>query len=508
MPAANALSSVQRSIAPNGATALPVVHRAPLPWTFWIALVWFVGGAMVLGHLLLGYLSLWLLQRRCARISDGECHEQLNRLREILNVRRNVKLLSTPGRAMPMTWGLWRATLLLPRDAANWTSEQRKDVLLHELAHVRRFDCATQLLVQITCALYWFNPLVWIARNRVQVERERACDDIVLNTGAMAPNYARHLLQSATAMPALRFVTAALAMARPSTLEARLSTILDASRNRRSLSGSATWITLALLMIVIVPVAALNAQENPVAPANTGSASGTASSAGSGEAARSNAPATRPAPSGDSNGRPAARSMFGGGGIPTQDLPKLGEGPTCAFDATIYDIRLPADKISQLDLDALTKAAATTTEFEKALADLGTSRPLYHTDQTVRLAADSITIGTETPFVTNSRTDANGHVINSVQYQSLGTIFEMAGKSIDAGKIDFDLKIRMSGVSDSSAAISRNIKSPLFRNSIMSHKGVVEPKTPFLVLSADAATADENGNAVAYIARITLGAPQ
>src|SRR4029077_13029222 len=110
---------------------------------------------------------------------------------------------------MPMTWGLWRTRLLLPEQSNSWPTEQRRAVLLHELSHVRRCDCLTQFLAQIGCALYWFNPLVWIAWRRMQVERERACDDLVLNAGAKASSYAQHLLRSASSMATQRFIGAA-----------------------------------------------------------------------------------------------------------------------------------------------------------------------------------------------------------------------------------------------------------------------------------------------------------
>jgi beta-lactamase regulating signal transducer with metallopeptidase domain len=511
-PAAPQQSTVERQ-----AMALPGAARSAGAWTLWIALLWLAGSVVVAGHLLLGHLTLWRLERRCARITDGQRHEQVNRLRQTLGVRRAVDLLSASGPTMPMTWGIWRAKLLLPDDAASWTSDQARDVLLHELGHVRRYDCATQLLARIACAFYWFNPLVWFAWNRLQIEREHACDDIVLNTGATASTYAQHLLQSATAMPALRFVTTALAMARPSMLESRMRAILDSKCNRSSLSTRATWMALGLLLIALLPVATLHAQQNPAEPAR-GDANVSGSAGASDAAATLGAPATRGASA--TPGGPATRpDLIGGGGrsggrasiggrMAPPAAPVLGQGPTCALDATIYDVRLPVDKIGRLDPDALAKAAATPADFEKALADLGTMRPLYHADQTVRLASDTISIGAQTPFITGSRTDANGHAINTVTYQQTGAIFTIAGRSQAAGKVDLDLQIQLSTTASSSAEIAPNVKASLFRTATMSHKGDVDAKTPFVLVSADAATTDENGNAVVYIARITLGIPQ
>ena len=49
---------------------------------------------------------------------------------------------------------------------------------------MRRWDWLTQLAAHVACALYWFNPLVWFAARQMRIERERACDDLVLASGA------------------------------------------------------------------------------------------------------------------------------------------------------------------------------------------------------------------------------------------------------------------------------------------------------------------------------------
>ena len=48
---------------------------------------------------------------------------------------------------------------------------------------MKRRDCLTHVIAQLACALYWFNPLAWIAARHVRTERERACDDLVLACG-------------------------------------------------------------------------------------------------------------------------------------------------------------------------------------------------------------------------------------------------------------------------------------------------------------------------------------
>jgi hypothetical protein len=99
---------------------------------------------------------------------------------------------------IPVVWGVRNIRLLLPVAAREWSDDQLRSVLLYELAHIKRRDTMTQLLAQFACALYWFNPLVWFAAWRRHVEREQACDDLVLCNGVAASAYAEHLLNVAT----------------------------------------------------------------------------------------------------------------------------------------------------------------------------------------------------------------------------------------------------------------------------------------------------------------------
>ncbi len=164
-------------------------------------------------------------------------------------------LLQSQHALMPMTWGWVRPVILLPAGADSWPVGRRRDVLLHELAHIKRLDCLTQSVAQLACALYWFNPLAWIAARRLRIEREHACDDMVLLAGSRASDYAAHLLDLARTLRARhRHSFAALAMARPSHLEGRLLSILDAGCPHRGLTRPAVVLGLIAMAGLIVPL--------------------------------------------------------------------------------------------------------------------------------------------------------------------------------------------------------------------------------------------------------------
>jgi len=206
-----------------------------LNWLVFGLAAWAVGTASILISVAVGQFRLRKFSRAAQLLENADWRRLRNEVRETLRLRRSVNLLQSADNVMPLTWGWLRPVVLLPAAANDWPAERRRIVLLHELAHVKRWDCLTQLAAKIVCALYWFNPLVWLAARQMCVERERACDDLVLNGGCKASDYAGHLVDIAQSFRRVPTV-AAIAMARPSGLAQRVEAILDGRRNRNRLA--------------------------------------------------------------------------------------------------------------------------------------------------------------------------------------------------------------------------------------------------------------------------------
>jgi hypothetical protein len=208
--------------------------------------------------MVLGLLGTAMLARRSETVDDPEWIALTNRLARQLGITRPVTLLQSPRQGIPMTWGVFYPVILLPADADLWTSERRSIVLLHELAHVRRFDALTQTVAQLATALFWINPLVWVASRQMRTERERACDDFVLSAGMRPSAYASDLLEIVQTMgsePGMAY--AALAMARRSEFEGRLLAILDPTARRDGVSGFTKATTAVLALILLIPLAGM-----------------------------------------------------------------------------------------------------------------------------------------------------------------------------------------------------------------------------------------------------------
>ena len=244
---------------PVMASAGPVWYNqlAALHWTTWVFGVWAIGVLIILTRLFIAHIGALMLVKRGELVHDDDWHLLAESIQEKLGITQMVRLRYSSWTTVPMSVGVFKAYVVLPITADSWDEEQRRTVLVHELAHIKRKDCLLHLLTQITGALYWLNPLVWVAAWQLRIERERACDDIVLNYGINPSSYAETLLQTARSMKRAEWSTiAAVSMARHSQLEGRLLSILDPMR-RRSLTRLGTGIALALVAIVAIPLAVL-----------------------------------------------------------------------------------------------------------------------------------------------------------------------------------------------------------------------------------------------------------
>lgn len=228
------------------------------PWILWpigsiAVLLWYATGHLVGAR-----------RARRARPADADIQSMADTL-----AGRRVDVLIDQVEAGPFVRGILRAVIVLPATAEAWSATRLRAVLLHELAHVRRGDCRVQLLAQIACAAYWFDPLIWVASRQLRIERERACDDEVLARGEVPSAYAADLLDLARAQSRLAS-SAVLAMARPGELEGRLRAILAPGRARtpRRLSRlAATILICALAGVVLAARTTRVAREADATPA-------------------------------------------------------------------------------------------------------------------------------------------------------------------------------------------------------------------------------------------------
>ncbi len=229
-------------------------------WAILACGIWAAGAAFCILRLLAACARLHWLRRNSEPVVEGDLASAAKEIRRELGIARNVELLRGARQLMPLTWGIFKPKIALPPEAANWTADQCRAVLLHELAHIRRHDCLSHLVAQLACACYWFNPLVWFAKYRLSTERERACDDLVLLQGMRPSDYAEHIVYVGANYRVCRQSAHATAgMARPSEIERRVRSILDQDRVRWSPSNRTVAAALVIVCLASMLFSALRA---------------------------------------------------------------------------------------------------------------------------------------------------------------------------------------------------------------------------------------------------------
>lgn len=182
----------------------PVV--ALLPW-FWMA-----GSCLTLLSLAAGLIGVERLRRSSRRIAGSAIEERCRMLAASLKIARRVSVGVCDRLAGPILIGVIRPLILLPSAAlTGWTPNELEMVLLHELAHVRRWDNLVNIVQRLIEALMFFHPAAWWLSAWVRLERELACDRLVVGRLGDPIAYADMLFLMATSRGSVRGVASALA---------------------------------------------------------------------------------------------------------------------------------------------------------------------------------------------------------------------------------------------------------------------------------------------------------
>ncbi|MFO0888546.1 MAG: M56 family metallopeptidase [Isosphaeraceae bacterium] len=143
---------------------------------------------IAMGAMLIGCVGFWSVSaarvRRVHRLVCGlrpapaELEERVAAVAHRLGLKRAPVVALAPGRIPPMLWALGpRTRLLLPADLWGMLSEGEQTALLaHELAHLKRKDHWVRWLDLVVAGLYWWHPVVWLARRGMREAEELCCD--------------------------------------------------------------------------------------------------------------------------------------------------------------------------------------------------------------------------------------------------------------------------------------------------------------------------------------------
>jgi bla regulator protein blaR1 len=254
-------------------------------WAWYIFVAW--AGICIAMLLRLGWslLHVYRLRRRCRRL-DISSHSALASIALYYSSTRKIDFLVSDEVRIPTALGFFHPAVVLPSWVlAELSADELKVIVLHELAHLRRWDDWTNLAQKFLKAVFFFHPAVWWIDGRLALEREIACDDLVLEQSANAHTYAASLVTVAEKVAASKmrtgrvFAVAQSALGRMREVSFRISRILAPGprRNRSWRPALAMIGSMAVVTATAMPYApeliSFHSKGQPALSAESGTAS-------------------------------------------------------------------------------------------------------------------------------------------------------------------------------------------------------------------------------------------
>jgi bla regulator protein BlaR1 len=186
-------------ILPVRAEALPTTVPQSLSHLFpiFIAATWLCGFVVVLSTWYVRWRKVSAAMREAVPVHAGREVEALRRMERNGGIRRRIEMVLSATSLEPGIFGIARPVLVWPVGISEHLDDEHLEAILaHEVWHVRRRDNLAAAIHMVVEAVFWFHPLVWWLGTRLVDERERACDERVLEAGSQRQVYAESILKT------------------------------------------------------------------------------------------------------------------------------------------------------------------------------------------------------------------------------------------------------------------------------------------------------------------------
>ena len=204
----------------------------PGTWALYLFGAWVAVATWHLAGVGRGLWHLYNLRKSCVAIDPATLDPVLQNTLARNQSPRQIDLCTTDLTNVPTALGLVKPAIVIPAWVMQELSpNELNQILLHEIAHLRRWDDWTNLAQKSVKALFFFHPAVWWIERKVSLEREMACDDAVLAETASPRAYAEclaHLAEKTLIQRSIALAQAALGKIHQTSL--RVAQILDANR--------------------------------------------------------------------------------------------------------------------------------------------------------------------------------------------------------------------------------------------------------------------------------------
>ncbi len=194
------LEAASQPFTQPAASVIPAASNAASAIVHWVpailAAMWLCGFLAVILVWCLRWRKISADIRNAIPLREGREVDALRHAEHVTGIRRQVQLLLSRATLEPGIFGMARPVLVWPHGISEHLDAPHLEAIIaHELWHVRRRDNLAAALHMIVEALFWFHPLVWWVGTRLIDERERACDEQVLESGSERQVYAESILK-------------------------------------------------------------------------------------------------------------------------------------------------------------------------------------------------------------------------------------------------------------------------------------------------------------------------
>jgi beta-lactamase regulating signal transducer with metallopeptidase domain len=229
-----------------------------------ILIGWLTGILFILIRYGVSLYEIRKIFHTASQVSTPGLLEFLSESARTMNIRRRIRIFQSGKCSKPFTCGWLSPSIVIPLRLPEGTEES---VILHELAHIKRFDYLTQTISIFICMIFWFLPTSWFLLSRKKVEQENSSDEAAVRAGVepiqFAENlitFARYSLSNSTAFPALHIAHGA-----KRNLEIRIKNILSFSPSpNQSVKKRRIKSIILCAFILIIPLSTIE-------PARSGS---------------------------------------------------------------------------------------------------------------------------------------------------------------------------------------------------------------------------------------------
>jgi bla regulator protein BlaR1 len=165
-------------------------------WFPLITSFYLIGIAVQISLLLAGYQKLKQLKKANTTVVSAEWNAAFQAILSELKINKQVKFYLSAKVNVPLVIGYFKPVVLFPIALATQLEiKQVEAILIHELSHIRRNDYALNLIKTFIETVLFFNPFIWLAGKFIGIEREHACDDLVVKHTGTPLTYAHALLK-------------------------------------------------------------------------------------------------------------------------------------------------------------------------------------------------------------------------------------------------------------------------------------------------------------------------